>query len=116
MEYPGLNLSDLTDSEIYDKISELHRKLVYAHFSAGNGVMVAQLQALLETLQFEQTERAMKKQMANQVSSVVRETDPEPTVRPAKTASRKDKTATGKTSSHPVFVPKRTARPTSGDQ
>lgn len=115
MEYPGLNVSELTDSEIFDKISELHRKLVYAHFSAGDQHMVAQMQAILETLQFEQADRAMKKYTAAQVSSVVRETDPETSVKSSKSSS-KDKPTADKPTTHPVFVPRRTSKPTTNDQ
>jgi hypothetical protein len=113
MEFPGLNVDGLTDSEIFQKIAEIHRKLVFAHYNAGNSGMVDQLQALLETLQFEQMNRVYKKQGASQVSGLVRETDPETAVRPVKhVAAKEDK----KQSSHPVFIPKRTSKPTSNDQ
>lgn len=113
MDFPGLQLEGLTDNEIFQKIAEIHRKLVFAHYQAGNSGMVEQLQALLETLQFEQMSRIYKKQAASQVSGLVRETDPEPNVRPAKQQIAKEEK---KQTSHPVFIPRRTSKPTSNDQ
>lgn len=113
MDFPGLNVGVLTDSEIFHKISDIHRKLLFAHYQASNSGMVEQLQAILETLQFEQMDRMQKKQAANQVSQVVRETDPEPNVRPVKPVTTKENT---KTTGHPVFIPRRTTKPTSNDQ
>lgn len=59
MDFPGLNVKGMTDDELLKKISELQGKLVAAH-GLGSSV-VEQLQWMVETLSFEQSERAAKR-------------------------------------------------------
>ena len=55
MDFPGLDVKSLTDDEIYKRIGEITAKLMFVHHTSGNKQMVDQLDAILETLRFEQS-------------------------------------------------------------
>ena len=113
MDFPGLNVKSLSDDEIYKRIGEINAKLMFVHHTSGNKQMVDQLDAILETLRFEQSERIGKKQWEKESSDnpVVVETDPE--LAPENRKAQVKKAATG-TSANTPFIPKRTKAPTSG--
>lgn len=112
MEFPGLDVKSLSDEDIYKRIGELNAKLLFVHYSTGNQEMVDQLQALLETLQFEQMERMSKKTWDKQWSDspVVVETDPDLAPDARKASAKKD--VDQKANPHSPFLPKRTKKPT----
>lgn len=61
MEYPGLELAKLSDDNIANKISEIHGKLLHVQSFGGNPIVMNQLMAILETLEFEQDLRRNRK-------------------------------------------------------
>lgn len=61
MEYPGLELTKLTDDNIANKISEIHGKMLHVQSFGGNPTVMNQLMAILETLEFEQDLRRNRK-------------------------------------------------------
>lgn len=113
MEFPGLDVKALTDDEIYKRIGEINGKLMFVHHTSGNRQMIEQLDAILETLRFEQVERQGKKQWEKEVNEnpVVVETDPDMGSESKKAQVKK--ASTGPTGATP-FVPRRTKAPTSG--
>jgi hypothetical protein len=60
MEHPLIrNLNDLSNQELLDKISELHKKLVIAA-RTGNGHMCDQIRMALESYQNQYNEKTRK--------------------------------------------------------
>jgi carboxylesterase type B len=112
MDFPGLDVKSLTDDEIYKRIGELTAKLMFVHHTSGNRQMIEQLDAILETLHFEQSERSGKRQWEKESNDnpVVVETDPE--LAPENRKAQVKKTSTGPGANAP-FIPKRTKAPTS---
>jgi hypothetical protein len=78
MDFPGLDVKSLTDDEIMRRISEIHGKLLYAFNFSGSQELTNQMQAILETLEFEQQERASRRVWDSQQKRApkVIETDP----------------------------------------
>jgi hypothetical protein len=113
MEFPGLDVKSLGDDEIYRRIGEITGKLMYVHHTSGNKQMIDQLEAILETLQFEQADRMGKRQWEKEQNDnpVVVETEPDLAIN--KKAQVNKKATTGNGGATP-FVPKRTKAPTSG--
>lgn len=113
MDFPGLDVKSLTDDEIYKRIGEITAKLMFVHHSSGNQQMVDQLDAILETLRFEQLERIGKKQWEKEQNDnpVVVETEPDMVEGRKAQVNKKATTGTGGNS---PFIPKRTKAPTSG--
>jgi hypothetical protein len=111
MDFPGLDVKSLTDDEIYKRIGEITAKLMFVHHTSGNKQMVDQLDAILETLRFEQSERIGKRQWEKEQSDnpVVVETEPD-LVEGRKAQVKKASTGPG---SNTPFIPKRTKAPTS---
>ena len=109
MDFPGLNLEKLTDSEIYARIGELNSKLM-ASYHMGNQSLVNQLQAMIETMQYEQQSRQFKKIAATITSSVVIDTDINEINKPVKIDSKKENKPVNN-----IFAPKRSKTPSSGE-
>lgn len=61
MDFPGLDVKRMTDDELMNRISEIRGKLLYAFSFSGSQELAGQLQAILETLEFEQYDRMVKK-------------------------------------------------------
>lgn len=112
MIFPGLDVTALSDSEIYKKIGELNAKLMFTYNSSGNSEIIEQLSAIIETLQFEQLVRTNRKSIeAVAVSDpVVVDTDPD------LSSERKAAVVTkpGVVSPNAPFIPKRSKTPSSG--
>ena len=115
MEFPGLNLSVMSDSDIYKKIGELNSKMVFIYNTSGNSEIIFQLSAMLETLQHEQMLRISRKnlEVLRAADPVVVDTDPEITVDSSKADKKKTNTST--IAANNPFIPKRTKTPTSGE-
>lgn len=113
MDFPGLDVKSLSDDEIYKRIGEIRAKLMFVHHMSGNQQMIDQLEAILETMNFEQSERRAKKMIEKELTDnpVVVETDPELAPETRKAQVKKATTGTGAGS---PFIPKRTKAPTSG--
>lgn len=113
MDFPGLEVKGLSDDEIYKRIGEIRAKLMFVHHSSGNQQMIDQLEAILETLNFEQSERRAKKQIEKELNDnpVVVETEPD--LAPDNRKAQVKKAVSGSGGNTP-FIPKRTKAPTSG--
>lgn len=61
MDFPGLDTKKMTDDELLRRISELHGKLLGAYAMGMAPELMNQIQAILETLEFEQSERSAKR-------------------------------------------------------
>ena len=111
MDYPGLDVSKLSDEALVSRISELHGKMVHVHNFTGNAAVLDQLMALLETLEFEQQIRRNKKNWDSEMKTqgIVVETEPDLVV-------RKEVPQAQKKSNKPGFTPgslfKKTLTPT----
>lgn len=79
MDYPGLDVSKLTDDQLMNKIAEIHGKLLYAYNFSNAQEFVDQLQWILETLQFEQSDRANRRawEIMSRKQPQVIETEPD---------------------------------------
>jgi hypothetical protein len=77
MDFPGLDVKKMGDDELLRRINEIHGKMLYAHAYSSNPELLDQMQAILETLEFEQYERASKKawEAQNRKAPKVIETD-----------------------------------------
>lgn len=79
MDYPGLDVTKLTDDQLMNKIAEIHSKLLYAYSYSNSQEFVEQLQWILESLQFEQSDRAQRRawEIMSRKQPQVIETEPD---------------------------------------
>lgn len=107
MEFPGLDVKSLSDSEIYKKLGELNAKVMFIYHTSGNGQIIDQLNAIMETLRFEQLSRIGRKTFDSDAAEnpIVVDTDPSSEV---KTVT---KVKVGVTPTNNPFIPKRTKTP-----
>lgn len=76
---PGLDLKKLTDDDLYERHSDLTRRLVVAS-RLGKGEVIQQIQNMLSSLELEKKERIYNDRIGTNMknsSSVVIETDPD---------------------------------------
>jgi hypothetical protein len=97
MDFPGLEVKKMTDDELMRKVSELHGKLVYSYSFSASQQLVQQIQAMLETLEFEQQDRASKRMwdLQQRRSPSVIESDPDLIEKKEVVQSTKKTTRTG---------------------
>jgi hypothetical protein len=97
MDFPGLDVKKMSDDELMRKVGDLHGKLVYAHSFSTSQQLVQQIQAMLETLEFEQQDRANKRMwdlQQRRAPSVI-ETEPDLVEKKEVTQTAKKTTRTG---------------------
>lgn len=109
MDYPGLDLTTLTDTELIKKLTELNSRIVFA-YGMGNAMLMEQLQAIAETIQFEIQNRSELKNWEKNKDYKIIETDPGDEA--LKERARPEPTKISKAPSD-IFIPKRSKRPTS---
>lgn len=111
MDFPGLDVKKLSDEELLRRISELHGKLLYAYSFSNSPEMVAQMQALIETLEFEQHDRIARKSFELEQRRAPKVIETEPDLVEKKEAPTQTKTKiTTRTGGSGLF--KRTKTPT----
>lgn len=79
IDHPFLSFKDLSDDELLEKTSELHKRLNKAHMWGSSQDLITQLQWMLEMIEEEKGER-LKKQNFEALNSMfpeIVESDPE---------------------------------------
>lgn len=87
------NPSGMTDQELLDKTTEIHKRLLYASRFSSNGTLVDQLRSMADACAFEANERAQKRmfEMLNKNKPTEKDLTPDATKpKVAKTNSAKE--------------------------
>lgn len=79
MDFPGLEPKKMTDDELLRKVSDLNGKLLAAYSMGMAQEMQDQIRAMLESLEFEQSDRMQRRiwDMQQRQSAKVIETEPD---------------------------------------
>lgn len=97
MDYPGIDVKKMTDDELLKRVSDLHGKMLYAHAFSTSSELVQQMQAILETLEAEQFDRAQRRafELEQKRTPKVIETEPDLVEKKEVVTTTKTKIRTG---------------------
>lgn len=110
---PGLDLSSMSDEQLFERESEIHRKMMFAsRFTSGQAV--AQFQAILAAIANERRERMMRKVFELRKAAFPEVIESDPDLRPAKETQRGPVERPSSPRARPTVV-RRTNRPTDPD-
>lgn len=90
MHVVGFNPKGMTDQELADKTTEIHKRLAYSGRFSLDGYLVEQLSKMAEACAFETRERAMQRQYEEMNKSKAVEKDLTPDPKAPKTNGGKD--------------------------
>ncbi len=82
MHFVGLDTKSMTDQELADKATEIHKRLAYAGRFSLDGFLVDQLKAMAEACAFEARERASQRQFEAMSKSAEEEKNLTPDPKP----------------------------------